>query len=134
MTEDELLLGLTGAMDLAGWTWTHIRDSKAARLMGSTGVPDLLAVNEGRRVLLAWELKSATGQPTYEQVAWLRGLKAVRSVDARIIRPAEYDQALAIILRGDPPEASCVVCGRMTELRILDPRSGAGLCADHEPS
>lgn len=134
MTEDDLLLGITDALTIAGWTWTHARRSDQARLMGSSGVPDLIAVSEHRRTLLAWELKAATGRPTYEQVAWLRGLGAVRTVDARLVYPKDYDAAVSQILRGDVPGLRCVVCGRETEVCPLNPDTLQGLCRDHDPS
>ena len=132
MTEDDLLLGLTDALTIAGWQWTHVRRSDEAKLMGATGVPDILAVSEHRRTMLAWELKSEKGQPTYGQLAWLRGLQAVRRLDAQIIRPADYDRALSVILNADPPDVECIICGRTTTVRVLDPRSRAGLCAEHD--
>lgn len=132
MTEDDLLIGLTDALTMTGWQWTHARRSDLARLMGSTGVPDILAVSEHRRTMLAWELKTEKGQTTYEQVAWIRALQSVRAIDARIIRPSEYEQALGVIVNAQDPGLHCVVCGGTTELRALDPRSGAGLCRDHD--
>ena len=133
MSEDELLLGLTDAMTIAGWTWTHSRRSDKAVLMGQPGVPDVIAVSEHRRTLLAWELKDRKGQPTYDQVAWIRAMQAVRTVDARIIRPEDYDQALSVVLHAEDPGLRCVICGRTTELRALDPRSNAGICITHDP-
>lgn len=96
MTEDELLTGITEALELAGWRWTHIRDSRGVT-MGDVGLPDIIAVHESRGIVLAWELKSRTGQPTYEQLAWVREMAGAR-VDARVLRPADYDDALRLIL------------------------------------
>lgn len=134
MTEDELLLGVTDALTIAGWTWTHARRSDQARLMGQPGVPDIIAVSEHRRTMLAWELKTANGTPTYDQVAWLRALRAVRAIDARIVRPSDYDAVVQTILSGNPAGIRCIVCGRETEVRVLDPRSFAGVCVDHDPA
>ena len=134
MTEDDLLLGVTDALTIAGWTWTHARRSDQARLMGDPGVPDIIAVSEHRRTMLALELKTEKGQPTYGQVAWLRGLQAVRAVDARIVRPADYDALVSTILSGNPASVRCIVCGRESEVRVLDPRSFAGVCVDHDPA
>lgn len=132
MTEDELLIGLTDALTIGGWTWTHSRRSDKAITMGHPGVMDLIAVHEGRQMMLAWELKDATGQPTYGQVAWLRGTAAVRSIDARVVRPADYDAALSTILSARLPALRCVICGRRADdLRVLDAAIDAGVCVDH---
>lgn len=96
MTEAELLTGLTEALEIAGWRWTHIRRSDGIT-MGSPGLPDIIATHPSRDVVLAWELKDRRGQPTPDQVAWVVSLRD-RVVDARVIRPAEYDAALDIIL------------------------------------
>lgn len=101
MTEAELQLGLTDALDLAGWRWTHIRRSDGVT-MGSPGLPDLLACHPDRDLVLAWELKDDRRPATPDQAAWLISL-AGRPIDARIIRPADYDGALGVILRGVEP-------------------------------
>ena len=105
MTEDELLTGLTDAMTLSGWWWMHIRRSDRALVQGMQGFPDIFAVHPIRKIGLAWELKSAKGQPTYEQHAWLNALALVLDGcpnvwDGRIVRPSDYDDALAFVLRG----------------------------------
>jgi hypothetical protein len=76
MTEDELLQGITQALTLAGWRWTHIINSRGVT-MGDPGLPDIIAVHPNRpgRVL-CWELKGQNsrgdnGRPTYDQV-WTR--------------------------------------------------------------
>jgi hypothetical protein len=100
MSEDELLAGLTDALRIAGWRWTHIRRSDGVT-MGDSGLPDIIATHPtrpGARVL-AWELKDHRGQLTPEQWGWQLGLRD-RIVDARTIRPAEYDDALALIIEG----------------------------------
>jgi hypothetical protein len=103
MTEDELLQGITQALTLAGWRWTHIINSRGVT-MGDPGLPDIIAVHPNRpgRVL-CWELKGQNsrgdnGRPTYDQVAWIAGLDASAGVDARFIYPADYDQALRDII------------------------------------
>ena len=90
MTEAELLAGITDALTLAGFRWTHIRDSRGITV-GNSGLPDIVAAKGGR--VLAWELKSQKGQPTYDQLAWLRELENGK-VDARLIRPDQYDSLL----------------------------------------
>lgn len=96
MTEDELLAGITEALTIAGWRWTHIRRSDGIT-MGNAGLPDIIAVHPARGDVLLWELKSSRGVVSHDQVAWLAA-SAERRVDARIVRPADYDEALAVIL------------------------------------
>lgn len=103
MTEDELQTGLIEALTIAGWRWTHIRRSDGVT-MGSPGLPDLIACHPDRELVLAWELKDATRQATPDQAAWLTGM-AARPIDARLIRPADYDDALAVIVAGLTPRA-----------------------------
>lgn len=102
MTEDELLAGITEALELTGWTWTHIRRSDGITV-GHVGFPDVVATHVDRHLALVWELKSATGQATAGQVAWLLGFLDVPGVDARLIRPEDYDAALEVIVRGVEP-------------------------------
>jgi len=103
MTEDELLAGVTDALTLAGWTWTHIINSRGVT-MGHAGLFDLIAAN-GRQLLL-WELKSRTGQLSTDQLRWhlaMRDFSASLRVDVRVIRPDDYDRALEVIVRGSNP-------------------------------
>ena len=53
MNEDELLIGVTDALTLGGWLWTHVRRSDLAITQGSPGVPDLWAVHYERRLFIA---------------------------------------------------------------------------------
>lgn len=96
MTEAELMAGITDALTLAGWRWTHIRRSDGITV-GASGLPDIIAAHPLYDTVLAWELKSATGQPTADQTAWLLGLNG-RTIDARVIRPRDYDDVLGMIL------------------------------------
>ena len=103
MTEDELLSGVTEAMTIAGWRWLHIRRSDRAITMGMRGFPDLIAVPPGvagwSERALAIELKSNEGRVTTDQAAWLVGL-AQAGVTVAVVRPADYDRALRLILDG----------------------------------
>lgn len=102
MTEDELLAGITEALTFGGWTWTHLIRSDGVT-MGHAGLPDILAVHPQRELMLAWELKSTKGQLRIDQLRWLLALGSVVGVDARTIRPEQYDQALDVILKGRHP-------------------------------
>lgn len=99
MTEDELLEGVTDALTLGGWLWTHTRRSDLAVIQGTAGVPDLLAVHPDRRRFMALELKGEHGDPTRDQTRWLQSL-ALAGIDTRLVYPDEYD-ALIVELVGD---------------------------------
>lgn len=98
MTEDELLAGITEALGFGGWVWTHLIRSDGVT-MGHAGLPDIIAAHHRRGLVLAWELKSEHGQVSRDQLAWLFALGTVHpTVDVRVIRPADYDTALLVIL------------------------------------
>jgi len=98
-TEDDLLAGVADALTLGRWDWTHARRSDLATLMGTPGVPDIIAVHE-RGTLLALELKSDHGSPTADQLRWITRLARAQAVDARVVYPDQYD-ALLVELVGD---------------------------------
>lgn len=102
MTEDELLAGITEALTFGGWRWTHLIRSDGVT-MGHPGLPDIIAGHPERPIVLAWELKTEKGQASADQWAWLRALQPALCVDARIVRPADYDPALEVILQGRSP-------------------------------
>lgn len=102
MTEDELLAGITDALTIAGWTWTHIIRSDRVT-QGHAGLPDILAGHESRPFVLAWELKKIGGTLTHDQVRWLIALRGASGVDVRVIYPPDYDRALDVIIRGMHP-------------------------------
>lgn len=136
MTEDQLLTGLTEAMTYSGWLWRHARRDDLALVMGSQGLPDLIAVHHKRRMALAWELKTEAGVLTIDQSRWLTAFREVRYVNANVVRPNEYDMALAIILghtRDEAPTAlpHCVIgdC-QDAPVRMLD--RNRGLCMRHD--
>lgn len=99
MSEDDLFAGITDALTLAGWRWTHIRDSHGVTV-GSAGLPDIIAVHPDRLIVLVWELKDRRRAVTPEQAAWITAANG-RRVDARVLRPADYDDALRTILGVD---------------------------------
>ena len=104
MTEDELLAGITEALTFGGWRWTHILRSDGVT-MGSPGLPDIIAAHPDRPWALAWELKTQRGVVSPDQLGWLLAFRGSSGVDARIIRTADYDRALAVILKGWAPPA-----------------------------
>ena len=90
MTEDDLLDGITEALTLAGWRWTHHRRSDKALMMGDGGLPDIIACHPVRGTMLVLELKTATGRHQPGQREWLAAFRAC-GIDARTIRPDDYD-------------------------------------------
>ena len=72
----------------SSWAVFHPFDSRRSE----PGWPDLAMTRDG--VLLAWEVKTARGRVTADQLTWLTRLDAVAGIDARVIRPAVYDWAL----------------------------------------
>lgn len=119
MTEDDLLVGVTDALTLGGWLWSHHRRSDLALMMGHTGLPDIIAVHPGRRRLLVLELKTETGRLDPRQREWLAALVGA-GVDARIVRPADYDELVAeLLVLTDSPEMPGV--GYDAQTRRIDP-------------
>jgi hypothetical protein len=99
VTEDELIDGVTGALTAGGWYWTHVRRSDRALVMGSPGVPDIIAVHPARGLTMVLECKSAGGRFRFGQWDWINAFRAV-GIDARTVTPDGYD-ALIVELVGD---------------------------------
>ena len=93
-TEDELLTAATEALTLYRWRWTHARRSDRALTMGHPGLPDIIAVRDGR--VLFCEVKSQVGRLSPDQVLWLDALKEC-DVDYFLLRPDTLDTFLAVI-------------------------------------
>jgi hypothetical protein len=90
MLEDELLEGVTDALTVGGWLWSHQRRSDLAITQGTPGIPDLFAVHHELGRFLALELKSDHGEPTRDQTRWLVALSRA-NVDTRLVYPDQYD-------------------------------------------
>jgi hypothetical protein len=104
MSEDELLTALLELLGFTGWRAFHIRRSDRAIVQGAggAGFPDVVAAQPERHRLIAFECKSDRGIPTPEQLAWLLELRQHPTLEATIVRPSTYDQAIAWI-RGVGP-------------------------------
>jgi hypothetical protein len=114
MTEDELLTGLLELLALTGWRAYHVRRSDRAIVQGrgGDGFPDVIAADPQRARILAIECKTDAGLPTPAQLAWLFALRHHPTIEATIVRPSSYDEAIAWIQgRGPMPDA-----------RVRDPR------------
>ena len=114
MLESELQTTITAAAELGGWTVAHFRPARTKHgwrtpgMYQAAGWPDLFMVRAG--VVLAWELKAST-KVTDDQRRWLELLADVPNIDARVIRPADLDDCLVLLLsrpgkleqmKGDP--------------------------------
>lgn len=93
-----MLAGICDALTLGGWRWFHIRRSDKAVQQGHPGLPDIIAVHTGRRMVWAGELKSAHGRLTESQKEWLGALTGVPGVRADVVRPAGYDAVVRWLL------------------------------------
>lgn len=96
MSEDELLTALLELFALDGWRAYHVRRSDRAVIqgLGGDGFPDVIAVHALRSRLIALECKSDAGLPTPAQLEWLFALRAHPTIEATIVRPATYDEAI----------------------------------------
>lgn len=56
----------------------------------TAGLPDVLAINPGWDLMLAWELKTEAGKVTSAQRAALDTLGRLPGVYARVVRPSEW--------------------------------------------
>ena len=96
MNENDLLQGVTDALTLRGWRWSHPRRSDKAVMMGHAGVPDILAARNGRVLFI--ELKSETGRLSADQAAWFAEFPLVTyTFTALVLRPSGYDAFLETI-------------------------------------
>jgi hypothetical protein len=68
---------------LAGWLVYHTYDSRRSQ----RGFPDLVLVR-GRR-LVFMECKRESGNPTLDQVVWLRDLRAT-GAECYLVRPSDW--------------------------------------------
>lgn len=111
MTEDELLSGLMELLGLAGWRAFHVRRSDRAIVqgVGGAGFPDVFAAHPTLHRIIAIECKSDRGLPTPDQLSWLAELRQHPTIEATIVRPATYDDALRWIAgKGPMPPAQRV--------------------------
>ena len=98
MTEEELLTGVTEALELYGYVWTHSRRSDKALTMGHQGVPDVIAARKGRVVFL--ELKTEKGQLSGQQWAWWNAIDPANfqllheRTSFVLVRPSNLDDVL----------------------------------------
>jgi hypothetical protein len=77
----------------------HGRRSDVGIVQGeaSEGFPDVVAVHPVLRRFAMLELKSARGVVTPGQLRWIMAARWA-GIDARVVRPADYDELLRAIL------------------------------------
>lgn len=77
---------------MTGWRVYHTYDSRRSE----AGFPDLVLVHPRRERVIFAELKSATGQLSVPQKAWLAALDEA-GADVRVWRPDDLDLVTAIL-------------------------------------
>lgn len=86
---------------LNGFLVYHTRDARGS----NPGFPDLTLVRANPPRLVFLELKTATGRVRPEQQQWIDTLAAVPGIDARIVRPSDWDLVVRLLVRDEarPP-------------------------------
>ena len=95
-------------VDLArrsGWICFHPYDSRRS----TAGYPDLTLARIGttpemtwRTELIFFEVKKQTGRTTDAQAKWIALLRHVPGVVARVVRPSDWDEIVALLSRRSP--------------------------------
>jgi len=93
MTEAQLQTSLIHAAKQLGYRVYHAWLSQRS----TPGFPDLTIVGHG--TIFCWELKGPRGRVSDAQRAWIDDLVAA-GIDARVIFPEDYDDALAALAAG----------------------------------
>ncbi|MFD2421644.1 hypothetical protein [Amycolatopsis pigmentata] len=98
LTEAQFQQRVLETAAIHGWRYAHFRPARTVHgwrtpVQGYPGVPDLLLARHG--VILLTELKTDTGRPTTEQLAWLEQL----GNHGRLWRPRDWDQVHAELSR-----------------------------------
>ncbi|MCA9878434.1 MAG: VRR-NUC domain-containing protein [Thermomicrobiales bacterium] len=94
MRERDLQAMIVEAAGYLGWRVFHDYDSRHS----APGFPDLILLRPP--ALLALELKTERGKVRPGQLEWLADLDRVPGVTARLVRPGDLDDVLAL-LQGD---------------------------------
>lgn len=96
-TEDEFKSKIMDTAKWHGWRICHVRPARkldgkwVTPIEGHAGLPDLILARDGRVLLI--ELKSATGKPTDDQIAWL----LAAGDNGRLWKPNDWPKALALL-------------------------------------
>lgn len=93
VSEDDLLTAVTEALELFNWVWQHPRRSDKALVMGDQGIPDIIAVRNGRVLFL--ELKRQGENLETAQWAWFNNFPPnTWAFTALVVRPSDLDELL----------------------------------------
>jgi hypothetical protein len=104
VSEHELQATIVDACRVLGYRVAHFRPARTASgwctpMTGDEGFPDLICARPGR--VLALELKAARGRLGPGQAEWLEAMQGA-IVHAKVVRPAELDELLALLAARDP--------------------------------
>jgi len=94
MRERDFQAMVEQAAGYLSWRCYHTHDSRRS----NPGWPDLVCIKDGK--MLALELKTERGRVRPEQEVWIAELGQVPGVEARIVRPSEWDDLL-VMLKGE---------------------------------
>jgi hypothetical protein len=86
MTEAEFQWHVRTALEVRGWKCYVVPDMRKTL----AGLPDILALHPRHALVLALELKSATGRVRKKQREFLDMAVRVPGVIARVVRPADW--------------------------------------------
>jgi len=98
ISEEDFQNAVTGLATENGWRWYHPTISKRSK----EGFPDLVLV---KQYVLWLELKTESGQPTAEQLAWGESLLAAGQ-DYRLVRPSDWPELVRVLSDFPQPEAA----------------------------
>lgn len=96
LTEKQFQSLVMGELRREGFITYHVHDSRKT----TAGFPDVIAINTGRRLLLAPELKVRDNQPTAAQLTWIEAFQSVEKVWSGVWRP-EMWPSIQATLRGE---------------------------------
>jgi hypothetical protein len=93
--EDLFQERLRAFADTLGYLYFHQYSAKRS----TPGMVDCLLCHPEGGPLFLWELKTATGVVSPAQRRWMDALQQVTSVDARIVRPADWSLMTTLLTR-----------------------------------
>lgn len=91
MSERSWSVHVEQLLRLTGWRFFHPWIS----IRSAAGFPDLLAIRDGRCIVL--ELKSERGKLTPAQAEWLALFAAVPGCEAYLLRPSDRERLVEIL-------------------------------------
>ena len=95
VTEAAFMAAIRRLAQQYNWMYFHVHNSKRS----PEGYPDLTLAKEGQPLIFA-ELKTASGQLTLAQQAWLATLAATDGIVTAIWRPADLEAIVELLRKG----------------------------------